>query len=80
MFRYKLRTLLIVLAVVPPVLAWCFINGEWAAGIGLSVIVSFFCLVAMDGQEDGIAWGRCTREAKLRPPKVPARQLLATNT
>jgi hypothetical protein len=42
--RFRLRTLLILLAILPPLLAWCFINREWGVAAGLLVIVSFFGL------------------------------------
>ncbi|HEX5102242.1 MAG TPA: hypothetical protein VFV87_00420 [Pirellulaceae bacterium] len=43
MFRYSLRTLLMVLAVAPPVIAYCFLNRDGLAlACGWSVIVGIF--------------------------------------
>ena len=43
--RYRLRTLLIVLAVAPPVIAYCFLNRDgFVTACGWSVIVGLFAL------------------------------------
>jgi len=70
-FRYKLRTLLIVLAIVPPVLAWCFINREWAAGVGLSVIVSFFALWQWMVRKTASLGDHARGKPNYDPPKYP---------
>ena len=43
--RFRLRTLLIVLAVAPPIIAWFWFNREWfVVASGFSVLVAFFWL------------------------------------
>jgi hypothetical protein len=43
--RYKLRTLLIVLGVAPPVIAYCFLNKNgFVRACAWSVFVGFFAL------------------------------------
>jgi hypothetical protein len=43
--RYRLRTLLIALAVAPPLLGWFWFNREWfIVACGVSVVAAFFML------------------------------------
>jgi len=43
--QYRLRTLLIVLGIAPPVIAWLWLNREWfVIACGVSVTAAFFAL------------------------------------
>jgi hypothetical protein len=45
MIRYRLRTLLIVLGVAPPVIAWLWLSREWfVVACIVSVVAGFFYL------------------------------------
>jgi len=54
MFRYKLRTLLIVLAIGPPVLAWAWLN-RVPLGISLALVLGACLLGTVLGRT--LLWG-----------------------
>jgi hypothetical protein len=70
--RYHLRTLLVVLAIAPPVLAWCFLNREWiAAAIGWAVFVAFFSLWHWMVSKTASLGDQARGKPNYDPPKYP---------
>jgi len=66
--RYKLRTLLILLAVGPPVLAWSWFGWRYVLFYFASVVTLTLCLAVIFATGFGLAWlldasGRLFRRA-----------------